>query len=87
MFLIRLVRSLLSLYTLLLLFRHLMPYVFQTRRPWMATVEQLCAPADRMGRELARRFFPAWAGRNETGGGLMGVIVCYLLTIIIGWIA
>ena len=83
----RCIRSVLSLYTLLLIFRCLMPFAFPARKPWMDRVEQICAPAERLGRNLSNKLFPGRFDRGELGGCVAAILLFFLLSVLLGWMS
>ena len=83
MFIIHLVRSLLSLYALLLLVHFALPYVTSSQQSWMATLARICEPGVRIGNNLAAKLLPDRHFKVEIGP-LAGVLVCWVARMVLG---
>lgn len=86
MFIIRIIRSLLSLYTLVLIVNFLIPYCTDTQKPWMVKLSKVCEPAMNVGRKIAAKLLPN-RNINADMGALMGAVVCLVLSVVLGWLA
>lgn len=84
MFLISLIRSLLSLYALLLLIHFALPYLTSSQQPWMTVLAKICEPGIRIGNQVASRVMPDRQMKIEVGP-LAGAVLCYLARMILGW--
>ena len=85
MFVFGIIRFLLSLYTLVLLVNFLLPLCFDTQKPWMATVNKISEPGVKIGRNVAAKLLPARDYKVDMGA-LMGCAVCFLLSMVLGWL-
>lgn len=86
MFIIHLVRSLLSLYALLLLVHFALPYVTSSQRPWMAALARICEPGIRIGNTVAAKLLPDRHFKVEVGP-LAAVLLCWIARMILGLFA
>ena len=86
MFIIHLIRSLLSLYALLLLVHFALPYITSTQQPWMAVLARICAPGVRMGNIALSKLVPDRKFKMDLGP-LAAVLLCLIARIILGWFA
>ncbi len=77
------IRSLLSLYALLLLVRFALPYVTNTQQPWMAALTRICEPGVQIGNRVAARLLPDRQMKIEIGP-LAAVALCYLARLVLG---
>lgn len=85
MFILALIRSLLSLYTLVLIVNFLVPFCTDTQKPWMAKLNKFCEPALKIGRNVAAKVLPS-RQYNIDMGALMAVAVFLILSVILGWL-
>ena len=83
MFIIQLVRTLLSLYALLLLVHFALPYITSTQRPWMAVLNRICEPGVRIGNTVAAKLFPERQFKLDLGP-LCAVVLCWIARLILG---
>lgn len=86
LFVIHLVRSLLSLYALALLVHFALPYVTSSQQPWMATLARICEPGIRVGNNVAAKLFGNRPMKIEVGP-LAAVALCYIARLILGLFA
>ncbi len=86
MFIIHLVRSLLSLYALLLLVHFALPYITSSQQPWMAVLARICEPGVRIGNTIAAKLLPDRRFKVEVGP-LAGVVLCWAARLILGLFA
>ncbi len=86
MFIIHLIRSLLSLYALLLLVHFALPYITSTQQPWMAVLARICEPGIRVGNQVAAKLLPDRHFKIEVGP-LAGVVLCWIARMILGLFA
>lgn len=86
MLIIRILRSILSLYTLVLIANFLIPYCTDVQKPWMVKLSKVCEPAVKMGRNLVAKLLPNRT-LNTDAGSLMGAVVCLILSVVLGWLA
>ena len=86
MFIIHLIRSLLSLYALLLLVHFALPYIPSTQQPWMAVLARICEPGIRVGNQVAAKLLPDRHFKIEVGP-LAGVVLCWIARMILGLFA
>ena len=85
MFIFGIIRFFLSLYTLLLLINFLLPLCFDTQKPWMTTINKISEPGVKLGRNVAAKLLPARDYKVDMGA-LMGCAVCFLLSMVLGWL-
>ncbi|MBE5775947.1 MAG: hypothetical protein E7326_00390 [Clostridiales bacterium] len=85
MFIFGILEFLLSLYTLVLLINFLLPLCFDTQKPWMATIAKISEPAVQIGRTVAAKVLPAREYKVDMGA-LMGCAVCFLISLVLGWL-
>lgn len=78
------IRSLLSLYALLLLVHFALPYLTSSQQPWMTMLAKICEPGIRIGNLVASKVLPDRQMKIEVGP-LAGAVLCYLIRIILGW--
>ncbi len=78
------IRSLLSLYALLLLVHFALPYLTSSQQPWMTMLSKICEPGIRIGNLVASKVLPDRQMKIEVGP-LAGAVLCYLIRIILGW--
>ncbi|MBQ9263040.1 MAG: hypothetical protein IJ189_02375 [Clostridia bacterium] len=83
MFIIHLIRSLLSLYALCLLVHFALPYVTSSQQPWMAVLARICEPGVTLGNNIAAKLLPDRRFKVEVGP-LAGVALCYIARLILG---
>ena len=83
---IQAVRSLLSLYALLLLVRFLLPYVTNSQQPWMTVLARICEPGIQIGNRVAAKLLPDRQMKIEIGP-LAAVALCYLARLVLGLFA
>lgn len=83
MFIIRLVRSLLSVYALLLLVHFALPYITSSQQPWMAVLARICEPGVRVGNNVAAKLLPDRRFKIEVGP-LAAVAVCWVARMVLG---
>jgi len=81
MFLIRVLRSLLSLYALLQLLHFALPYITDTQRPWMAKLTKICEPGIKIGNNIASKILPDRQFKMD-----IGPLACVLLCWVARWI-
>lgn len=86
MFIIHLIRSLLSIYALCLLVHFALPYLTDTQKPWMAVLARICAPGVRMGNIALSKLVPDRKFKMDLGP-LAAVLLCLIARIILGWFA
>ncbi len=86
MFFFRLIKTLLSLYTLTLIVHFLLPYVVTVQKPWMVWLSKVCEPAERVGNNLAARLLPR-KEYNVDMGQVLAIALCFILSMIVGWLA
>ena len=85
MLIIELIRSLISLYTLVLLANFLVPLCTNVQKPWMVTLAKISEPAVKLGRTMAAKVLPARA-YNVDRGALLGCGLCFLVSMVLGWL-
>lgn len=83
MFIIHLVRSLLSLYALLLLVHFVLPYVTSSQQPWMSILARICEPGVKIGNAVASKLFGGRPLKIEVGA-LAAVALCYVARLVLG---
>ncbi len=83
MFILNLIRTLLSLYALLLLVHFALPYVTDSQQPWMAVVARICEPGVRAGNRVAARLLPDRRFKIDFGP-LAAVVLCWVARLILG---
>lgn len=81
---IRLIRFLLSVYAMMQLVQFALPYVSNTQRPWMVTLNRLCEPGARIGNQAAARLLPDKQFKINVGP-LAAAVICYLARMILGF--
>ncbi len=81
--LIRAIRFLLSVYALMQLVLFALPYVSNTQRPWMTTLNRLCAPGVQIGNRIASRLLPDRRFKIDVGP-LAAAAACYIVRMILG---
>ncbi|GEM_PF-2066092 len=84
MFLIRLIREAVTIYAVLMLVSFIVPYVTSSRRGWMDTLDRICAPGVRFGKQLAERIFPDKVFKIDVAP-LAAVLACWVLKWVLGW--
>ena len=82
--LLQLIRSLLSIYSLLLILHFALPYVTSAQQPWMTTLSRICEPGIRIGNQVAARLMPERRFKIDVGP-LAAVLVCYVARIVLGF--
>ena len=80
---IRVIRFLLSVYAMMQLVHFALPYVSNTQRPWMVTLNKLCEPGAQIGNRVASRLLPE-KRFNINVGPLAAAAICYILRMILG---
>ena len=85
MFIIELIRTLLSLYALLLLLHFALPYITNSQQPWMAILSRICEPAVKIGNQVAAKVIPNRRFKMEIGA-VVAAILCWLLRVLLGLI-
>ena len=80
---IRVIRFLLSVYAMMQLVQFALPYVSDAQRPWMVTLEKLCAPGMQIGNRVAARLLPD-KRFNINVGPLAAAALCYVARMILG---
>ena len=85
MFIFGIIRFILSVYTLVLIVNFLLPFCTDTQKPWMAKLTKVCEPALKVGRNVAAKVLPN-RNYNIDMGALMAVVVCFILSMILGWL-
>ena len=83
MFLIRVIRFLLSIYALMQLVQFALPYIGGAQSPWMVTLSKLCEPGIRIGNRVVSRLFPDRQFKFDVGP-LAAAALCYLARVILG---
>ena len=86
MFIISLIRSLLSLYALCLLVHFALPYMTTSQQPWMATLARICEPGVRIGNRVAAKLLPDRRFKVDMGT-LTAVAMCWVVRVILGLFA
>ena len=76
------VRSLLSLYALLLLVQFALPYVTSSQQPWMVHLARICEPGIRVGNNVAAKLFGNRPMKIDVGA-LTAVALCYIARMIL----
>ena len=84
MFLIRLIREAASIYAILMLVSFIVPYVTSDRRKWMDTLDRICAPGVRLGKQIAEKIFPD-KSFNIDVASLAAVLACWVIKWVLGW--
>ena len=80
---ISIIRTLLTIYTLMQLTHFALPYVTNAQQPWMATLAKLCEPGVRIGNQIAAKVLPDRRFKIDVGP-LAAALACYLLRAILG---
>lgn len=79
---IQVIRSLLSLYALLLLVHFAIPYVTSSQQPWMVHLARILEPGVRVGNNVASRLFGNRPMKIDVGA-LTAVALCYIARLIL----
>lgn len=85
MLVIKLFEFLLSLYTLVLLINFLVPLCTNVQKPWMVTLAKVSEPAVKLGRTMAAKVLPV-REYNVDMGALLGCGLCFLVSMMLGWL-
>ncbi|MBR5110134.1 MAG: YggT family protein [Clostridia bacterium] len=83
MFLIRVIRFLLSIYALMQLVQFALPYIGGVQSPWMVTLGKFCEPGIRIGNQVISRLLPDRQFKIDMGP-LAAAALCYLARLILG---
>ena len=83
MFIIELIRTLLSLYALLLLVHFALPYLTNSQQPWMAVLTRICEPGVKAGNLVAAKLLPDRRIKLDLGP-LVAVLLCWVARVILG---
>ena len=83
MFVIRVIRFLLSIYALMQLVVFALPYIGGPQRPWMATLSRLCEPGIQIVNRVVARLLPNRQFKIDLGP-VAAAALCYLARVIIG---
>ena len=84
MFIIKLVRNLLSLYALVLIVDFALQFVTDVQKPWMAALHRICEPGIKAGNRVMDKLFPQRRTDLELGG-VAAVALCLILRVILSF--
>ena len=83
MFVLKLVDTLLLLYSLALILHFALPFIVSSQQPWMAVLARLCEPAVKMGNQIAAKCLPGRRFKMEIGA-VVAALVFWLVRVLLG---
>ncbi len=86
MWIIRLIRSLVSLYTLAMIIDLIWPYLIPQQNRFSAALHQICESGRRIGAAVVGKLFPGKNGNPQTAQ-IAGILTGFVLSVILGWLA
>lgn len=83
MFILRLIRTVAGLYSLLLILHFALPYFTAAQQPWMAVLTRLCEPGVKLGNWAAVKLMPRRRFRAEVGA-ITAAVLCWAVWLLLG---
>lgn len=85
MFLLKLIDTLILLYSVALIVHFILPFIVTSQQPWMATLSRICEPAVKIGNQVAAKVIPNRRFKMEIGA-VVAALLCWLLRVLLGLI-